>query len=114
MQTQNNKYETHLSVSDDAETEIYLSMTDIARLCGKDRSTIFRQAKTWPHRTIKGNGGIRKEFPLSGLPGAIQNLYLERLDLRRFETKDSSNLPALTSKNLPVAKNLSPVRLPES
>jgi len=114
MQTQNNKYETHLSVSDDSETEIYLSITDIARLCGKDRSTIFRQAKTWPHRTIKGNGGTRKEFPLSGLPGAIQNLYLERLDLRRFETKDSSNLPALTSKNLPVAKNLSPVRLPES
>ena len=115
-QTQIGKHETQLSVSDTAGAGIYLTIQDIATLLGKDRSTVSRQAKTWSHRTIKRNGRIRNEFPLSGLPGAIQNLYLERMDLRRFEKKQDSrsNLPALTSKNLPAATGLSPVRLPDT
>nr|MDD3082766.1 transposase family protein [Desulfobacterales bacterium] len=89
-------------------------VSQISKLTGKSVQYTHKRLKGVPCDHIKGRGKPQKKYLLEDLPADIQNLYLEPLDLRRFETKDSSNLPALTSKNLPVAKNLSPVRLPES
>ena len=61
--------------------DVALSFKEISRLTEKSKSAIIRRALKgkWKGNNRQGNGGTRKEFPLSSLPPDIQTAYYNKV-----------------------------------
>ncbi|MDR2418012.1 MAG: hypothetical protein LBD79_03050 [Treponema sp.] len=63
--------------------EKWLSASSIAKLVGKDKRSISRQAarESWSYRTFPGNGGEHPYYHIADLPEDIQLAYAESLQM---------------------------------
>ena len=61
------------------ESPEYLTANEIAALTKKTKRTIMKRAQkeSWPYLNGNGRGGTIRRYYFSGLPGAIQNLYVQ-------------------------------------